>query len=183
MTSKRSAAIIELESQMRDMVSVNGGLLETRWAGRYVELMKETANSEGKEYLLKVFFNTPQSEKAIFSRFIQLNGIEILGNWINDHRSSPEQEDKQIVHSCLSCLNKLTINTELLDKTSIARIVNNLVTHPDPSIHAKANTIISKWKKISTEQESSNQPKIKKEFTNLKYFEDASETKNFVMKK
>ena len=50
--TKRSAAITELENQLRDMLSANGGLLETRWVGRFVELMKETANSDGREYLL-----------------------------------------------------------------------------------------------------------------------------------
>jgi TFIIS helical bundle-like domain. len=151
--TKRSAAITELENQLRDMLSANGGLLETRWVGRFVELMKETANSDGREYLLKVFFNTPQSEKAALARFVQLNGVEILGNWINEHRGSSEQEDNQIVHSCLSCINKLTISTELLDRTHIGKIVNKLVKHPDPSIQAKANTIVSKWKKMVTEQE------------------------------
>lgn len=161
---KRSAAITELENQLRDMVGSNGGLLETRWVGRFVELMRETANSEGKEYLLNVLFNTPQTEKAALSRFIQLSGVEILGTWINEHRSNTEQEDNQIVHSCLSCLNKLSISTDLLDKTQIGKIVNKLAKHPDPSIQAKANTIVSKWKKIVTEQEDPKRPlKPKKE--------------------
>ncbi len=162
--TKRSAAITELENQLRDMIGVNGGLLETRWVGRFVELMRETANSEGKDYLLKVLFSTPQSEKAALSRFIQLNGVEILGNWINEHRTNPEQEDNQIIHSCLSCLNKLTISTELLDKTQIGKIVKKLGKHPDPSIQAKANTIVSKWKKMVSEQEDPKKmPRPKKE--------------------
>ena len=151
--TKRSAAITELENQLRDMLGANGGLLETRWVGRFVELMRETANTEGKDYLLKVLFNTPQTEKAPLSRFIQLKGVEILGDWINDHRKNNEKEDFQIVHSCLSCLNKLAISTEILDKTQIGKIVNKLAKHPDASIQAKANTIVSKWKKIVTEQE------------------------------
>ena len=162
--TKRSAAITELENQLRDMVGACGGLLETRWVGRFVELMRETANTEGKEYLLKVLFNTPQSEKAALSRFIQLNGVEILAGWIAQHQSSQEQDDIQIVHSCLSCLNKLTISTELLEKTKIGKVVNKLAKHSDPSIQAKANTIVSKWKKIATEQEDLKPySKLKKE--------------------
>lgn len=162
--TKRSAAITELENQLRDMVSASGGLLETRWVGRFVELMRETANTEGREYLLRVLFNTPQSEKNALSRFIQLNGVEILSTWIAEHRSNTEQEDIQIVHSCLSCLNKLTISTELLAKTQIGKVVNKLAKHSDPSIQAKANTIVSKWKKIASEQEDPKPySKIKKE--------------------
>lgn len=162
--TKRSAAITELENQLRDMIGTTGGLLETRWVGRFVELMRETANSEGKDYLLRVLFNTPQSEKAALSRFIQLNGVEILGNWISEHRSNPEQEDNQIVHSCLSCLNKLTISTEILDKTQIGKIVNKLAKHTDPSIQAKANTIVSKWKKMVCEQDDPKKlQKLRKE--------------------
>ncbi|OMJ81331.1 hypothetical protein SteCoe_18255 [Stentor coeruleus] len=160
--TKRSAAITELENQLRDMISPNGGLLGIRWVGRYVELMRETANSDGKDYLLKVLFNTSQTEQALLSRFIQLNGIEILNNWLNEHSISSEQNDNQIIHSCLSCLNKLTLNIELLDKTQIGKTVQKLAKHPDASIQAKANTIVSKWKKMATEKEDSSKPsKIK----------------------
>jgi hypothetical protein len=160
--TKRSAEITELENQLRDMISPSGGLLETRWVGRFVELMRETANSDGKDYLLKVLFNTPQTERALLSRFIQLNGVEILGAWLNEHRTCSEQDDNQIVHSCLSCLNKLTLSSELLDKTQIGKTVHKLAKHPDASIQAKANTIVSKWKKMVTEKEDLNKPsKIK----------------------
>lgn len=77
---KRSPAVIQLESQLRDMLSPNGGLGETRWVGKLVDLMKETINTDGKEFLLQVLLKTPQNDKATLTRFIQLGGIEILGN-------------------------------------------------------------------------------------------------------
>jgi hypothetical protein len=161
---KRSAAITELENQLQAMIGPNGGLMETRWVGKFVELMKETANREGRDYLLKVLFNTPQTDKATLSRFIQLGGVEILGDWINEHKDTLEQDDIQIVHSCLSCLNKITINTELLDKTQIGKTVNKLAKHSDASIQAKANTIVSKWKKMVSEQDDPKKlQKLKKE--------------------
>ena len=150
---KRSAAITELENQLQVMIGPNGGLTETRWVGKYVELMRETKNREGRDYLLKVLFNTPQTDKATLSRFIQLGGVEILGDWIHEHKDSIEQEDIQIVHSCLSCLNKISINTEILGKTQIGKTVNKLAKHFDPSIQAKSNTIVSKWKKMVSEQD------------------------------
>ena len=97
--TKRSAAITELENQLRDMIGTNGGLLETRWVGKFVELMGETANSEGKDFLLKILLNTPQTEKSVLSRFIQLNGLDILDNWLNEHRVNIEKEDFHIAQS------------------------------------------------------------------------------------
>ena len=162
--TKRSLVLTELESELNDMLSPTGGIAETRWAGRFTDLMRETSSSECKDYMLKVLLNTPQNDKATLSRFIQLGGIEIIGSWISHHRQTSQAEDISIIHTCLSCLNKLSISTELLDKTQIGKAVNKLAKHSDPSIQAKANTIVSKWKKIVTEQEDSKRPqKLKKE--------------------
>ena len=161
---KRSLVITELENELHEMIGASGGLVETRWVARVVELMREAATTEGKDHLLSVILKTPQSDKAILSRFIQLGGIELLGTWIGTHRRSSLLEDVQIVNSCLSCLNKLTISTEILDRTQIGKAVNKLVKHSDPSIQAKANTIVSKWKKIVTEQDDVKRPlRIKQE--------------------
>lgn len=61
------------------MLGPSGGLIEPRWVGRLVDFMKETNNVEGRIYLVKVLLNTPQTDRAILTRFIQLDGIEILG--------------------------------------------------------------------------------------------------------
>jgi hypothetical protein len=162
---KRSAVVAELESQLREMIGPSGGLVETRWVGRLLELMKETENAEGRNYLLKVLLNTPQTDKATLSRFIQLSGIELLGKWIRAHKRSPSQEDEQILHSILSCLNKLAITMELLERTQIGKVVNSLCKATEPSIAAKASSIISKWKKLlsSPIEERKAQPKKLKE--------------------
>ena len=151
--TKRTQVIAELETELIDMLNVNGGLVETRWVSRFVELMRNTGDIEGRDYLLRVLLNTPQNDKAILSRFIQLGGLELLGLWINAYRHNSQLEDTQIIHSCLSSLNKFTISTDLLDRTQIGKAVNKLVKHADPSIQAKANTIVSKWKKMVTEQD------------------------------
>lgn len=155
---KRSLVITELENELNEMVGASGGLIETRYVARLVELMREAGSAEGKDYLLKVLLNTPQNDKSILSRFIQLSGIEILGTWISQHRESSSQEDTQIVHCCLSCLNRLSISTEILNRTQIGKAVKKLIKHADSSIQAKANTIVSKWKKIVTEQEDPKKP-------------------------
>lgn len=161
--TKRSLGLSELENEMRDMLSSNGGLAETKWVSRYVELMRESTSIECQDYLLKVFLNTPQNDRSTFTRFAQLGGIEVLGNWINQHRTATQNEAMTILHSSLACLNKLTISTDLLDKTQIGKTVNKLVKHSDPSIQAKSSTIVSKWKKMVTEQDSNKRPKPVKE--------------------
>ena len=161
---KRSLVITELENELHEMIGASGGLVETRWVARVVELMREAGTAEGKDFLLSVILKTPQNDKAILSRFIQLGGIELLGAWIGTHRHNSQIEDVQIVNSCLSCLNKLAMSTEILDRTQIGKTVNKLVKHSDPGIQAKSNTIVSKWKKIVTEQEDLRRPlKAKKE--------------------
>mgnify|MGYP000066981513 FL=1 len=139
---------MELESQLREMLGPSGGLMETRWVGRLVDLMRETQNTEGRNYLIKVLLNTPSTEKATLTRFIQLGGVELLGNWINDHKASSEQEDRQVVQSILSLLNKLTITKEILQQTKIGKTVNKLKSSSDTSIQAKATSIVSKWEKM-----------------------------------
>jgi hypothetical protein len=156
--SKRSAAVVELENQLRDMLSPSEGLTEARWVGRLVDLMKETANIDGRTFLLRVILNTPQTERATFSRFIQLDGVDILGAWINDHKSNTTQADREVINSALSCLNKLSMTMEILEKSGIGKTVNNLCKINDPSLQAKAKSIVSKWKKLVTNPEEERKP-------------------------
>ncbi len=124
--AKRSAAVAELETQL-------------------VELMRETANTEAREYLLKVVLATP--DRPTLTRFVQLGGIELLGQWINEHRTQMTQEDRQVVHTLLSCLNKLSISPESMQRSDICKVVGSLSKHLDFSIGAKASSILAKWKK------------------------------------
>jgi TFIIS helical bundle-like domain len=151
--TKRSAGISELESEIRELLNESTGILETRSIARFVELMLETSSSEARSYLLRVFFSIPQTEKQTFSRFIQQNGVEILGGWITEHRASFESDDRQIVYTSLSCLNKLTLTSDHLERTQITKIVSKLTQHPDSIIQTKANTLISRWKVFFSEDQ------------------------------
>lgn len=143
MANNRSPAVIELQNQLKDMLSSNGGLRETRWVGRLLGLMEETANLDGKEYLLGVLMRTPQNDQATLGRFMQLGGISVLASWL----SEIDEESVQIVHSALSCLSKFSLPQEILDSTKINRVLRKLSKNSDPSISAKAASILSKWKK------------------------------------
>ena len=162
--TKRSLELAELETELDNILSSTGSIAETKWVGRFTDLMQEASSYECKDRMLKALMKTPQNEKATLSRFIQLGGIEIIGSWLNHHRQNLQPEDTNIIHSCLACLNKLSISTEILDKTQIGKAVNKLAKYADPSIQAKSLTIVSKWKKIVTEQENPKKPqKLNKE--------------------
>ena len=69
----------ELENQLREIVGPSGGLIETRWVSKLIDLMRETSELDCRFVLIKVLLNTNQSEKSTFSRFVQLGGVNILG--------------------------------------------------------------------------------------------------------
>lgn len=156
--TKRSAALTDLENQLQEIISPSGGLLETRWVSKLIELMDRTSDIEGRFLLIKVLLNTNQSEKATFSRLVQLGGVEILGKWIEENKIHSDQESKQLVQSVLSSLNKLNITKEVLSKTNIGTIVNSLKSYSDTSIQVKAASIFSRWEKMGTEDEGVYRP-------------------------
>lgn len=159
---KRSAAVVELETQLKDMIGQNRGLLEARWVGRFVEFLRETENHDGRLFLLNVLMSTPLSEKATLTRFVQLQGIEILRDWIEEHRRSTNPDEHAVLNSILSTLNKLTITIEILDRTKVGKKVGALARHSDPAISAKAGSLISKWKKLLAPKEERKTAKPKR---------------------
>ena len=152
--SKRSSSTLELEQQLQEILSPSGGLLETRWISRLIELMLQSSDTEARSILVKALLNTNQSEKSSFLRFVQLGGVEILGAWIEQVRNCEDQESKQLIQSILSSLNKLNVSKEALLQTNIGSILNTLKTAPDISIQVKASSILSRWEKIHSEDSS-----------------------------
>lgn len=157
--NKRSAAMAELENQLREIIGPSGGLIETRWVSKLIDLMRETESLDGRFILIRVLLNTNQSEKATFSRFVQLGGVEILGDWIDQTKSNTSQEYKQLVQSILSSLNKLTITKEVFERTNIGNILNSLKSSTDTSIQVKASSILSRWEKMTVEEEIPYKPR------------------------
>jgi hypothetical protein len=47
---------------------------------------------------------------------------------------------------------------EILEKSGIGKTVNNLCKINDPSLQAKAKSIVSKWKKLVTNPEEERKP-------------------------
>ena len=151
--TKRSASYSELESQLQEIISPHGGLLETRWVNRFTDLMKNAKDLDSRSLLIKVLLSTNQNDKPIFSRLVQLGGVENLGLWIDESRSKSDQESKSLIQSILSFLNKLSFTNEFSFKNTIASILESLKTMPDTGIQVKAASILSRWEKLSNDEE------------------------------
>ena len=157
--SKRSASLAELENQLQGIVNPLGGLTETHWVSKLIDMMAVCTNLEERFLLINVLLNTDQTEKTTFSKFVQLGGVEILGTWIEENKLQNNQEAKQLVQSILSSLNKLSISKEILKKTNIDNVLNSLGLLPDTSIQIKASSILSLWEKISNDEEMIYKPR------------------------
>lgn len=150
--SKRSASTAELENQLQEILSPSGGLIETRWVSKLIDLMLQVSDLDGRSILISALLNTNQSEKTTFSRFVQLGGVEILGTWIDQSKHLEDQESKQLIQSILSSLNKLCLSKEILQRTNIGNILNGLKNARDISIQVKASSILSRWEKINSDE-------------------------------
>lgn len=156
--TKRSAAYSDLESQLQELTSPLGGLLETRWVTKLTDLMRNASDGECRSLLIKVLLNTNQNEKSIFSRLVQLGGVEILGLWIDDSRNKSDQESKALIQSILSFLNKLSFTNDFSFKNNIASILDSLKTTSDTGIQIKAASILSRLEKSSQDEERAPEP-------------------------
>mmetsp|Transcript_1594 Transcript_1594/g.3411 ORF Transcript_1594/g.3411 Transcript_1594/m.3411 type:complete len:456 (-) Transcript_1594:100-1467(-) len=138
------AAVVELENRLHEMLDVNGGLQETRWTGHLVDLMRETENSEGKLYLMKVLLQT--EFPAPLSRFVQLGGVEVLVRWLNVHSRNSSQLDCLVLHTALNGLNKLNLNSDVVTRTDLAALAGALSKFPDPGVAYAAAALLARLK-------------------------------------
>lgn len=152
---KRSISLAELENKLKEMLGPTGGVLEPRWAGRLVDLMRETEISEGRISLVKVIIN-PSTDKAAMTRLTQLGAVEILGSWINELKRSNKPEDREAIMMILSSLNKLPITKEFLLQSEIGRSVSPLVKSLDNRVLSQAEKLLAKWeaKDVSFDNEA-----------------------------
>ncbi|CAL9768212.1 unnamed protein product [Musa acuminata subsp. burmannicoides] len=90
-------------------------------------------------------------------RFVQLNGVPILDDWLQEvykwktsDGSSPKESDKaieELILALLRALDKLPVNLNALQSCNIGKSVNHLRNHKNPEIQKKARSLIDTWKK------------------------------------
>jgi TFIIS helical bundle-like domain. len=73
-----------------------------------------------------------------------------------------------MIQNILSSLNKLTISKEIFQITNIGTILNSLKSLADTSIQAKAASILSRWEKMTVDDEGPYRPREAKVEMNKK---------------
>ena len=145
--SKRSVAVAEAETRLSGAVGAFGGLGDERGTKVLADLMQDCEAADARELVLKVVLAT--TDQHLLRLCISLGTIEKLGQWVQQHSSKPGREDKQLLHTLLSCLNKMNTLMSLAQKSQTCRIVGDLCHHTDPSISSKATAIVTLWKNQS----------------------------------
>lgn len=51
-----------------------------------------------------------------------------------------------MLHRILSCLNKIVVNLDILERTKIYKAVKTICKHSDINLQTKAGALIKKWK-------------------------------------
>lgn len=159
-----------MEFKLKGMLDYEtGGLAGVRWVQRLIEIMKEydlKINFNNKEYqnlqnyeILKNYFlkassflidsllKTPNNESInVNNRFIQLDGINIIKDWIETVRSTNLSNRSDFLSSSLSLLNRLPIDIDILSKTKIGKTINRLTKDNDFIVQNKSTSILKRWK-------------------------------------
>lgn len=104
------------------------------------------------------------------NRFIQLNGNQILGHWIEDYKEEIESNDKvdskvyEILTNILNFLDILPITVQDLKISKIGKKVNKLgKCVSDRVIKTKCEELVSRWKKMIEDIKEKKKDKHDKE--------------------
>lgn len=107
---------------------VLGGIQEVASVLKLIEFMKEEKNAKERIYLLEILSNTCHT--AALSRFVQLEGVQILADWVReltpDSVGWKDESDKEVLSICLNALNSLPMSKTVLKATLIGKAVHKL---------------------------------------------------------
>ncbi|XP_074561551.1 uncharacterized protein LOC141817820 isoform X1 [Curcuma longa] len=141
-------------------ITDKGGLVSSEGVEKLVNLMhldktEKTMNVTVRTLIADVITATDRYDCLI--RFVQLRGLLILDEWLQEvHKSktsdgvSPKESDKtieELLSSLLRALAKLPVNLNALQTCNIGKSVNNLRSHKNLEIQKKARGLIDTWKK------------------------------------
>ncbi|KAG6482343.1 uncharacterized protein LOC122015380 isoform X1 [Zingiber officinale] len=141
-------------------ITDKGGLVSSEGVEKLVNLMQldkieKTMDVSVRTLVADVITATDRYDCLI--RFVQLRGLLILDEWLQEvHKSktsdgvSPKESDKtieELLLSLLRALAKLPVNLNALQTCNIGKSVNNLRSHKNLEIQKKARGLIDTWKK------------------------------------
>ncbi|CAG9327858.1 unnamed protein product [Blepharisma stoltei] len=154
----RSNSFTELQNKLTDISGPDGGLQDPRLVSQFVQLMESASSTEEKSILIQSLLETKENSKAVYNRFFSVGGIETLGKWINELVQSSNSEEISVLHRILSCLNKIVVNLDILERTKIYKAVKSICKHSDINLQTKAGALRKKWKEMKQPIEAKPNP-------------------------
>ncbi|XP_042418951.1 uncharacterized protein LOC122007203 isoform X1 [Zingiber officinale] len=155
-------------------ITDKGGLGTTDGVEKLVNLMhldktEKTMDVTVRALVADVITATQRHDCLI--RFVQLRGLLILDEWLQEvHKSktndgnSPKESDKtveELLLALLRALAKLPVNLSALQNCNIGKSVNNLRSHKNLEIQKRARGLIDTWKKrVDAEMTKINDAKV-----------------------
>jgi hypothetical protein len=92
-----------------------------------------------------------------------MGGVGLFGQWIREYRRAATEEEQQLLHTVLYCLNLLSVSMELIEQTKIGRSVSALAQCSNSEVASEAEALVTKWK-ATLSSEPGKRPKLD-EFT------------------
>ncbi|OAY66643.1 hypothetical protein ACMD2_12187 [Ananas comosus] len=141
-------------------ITEKGGLSNVEAVEKLVNLMlldrtEKKIDLAGKVMLANVIAATERYD--CLGKFVQLMALPVLDDWLQEaHKgktgdnTSPKEGDKgveELLLALLRALDKLPVNLNALQTSSVGKSVNNLRSHKNLEIQKKARSLVDTWKK------------------------------------
>eukprot|EP00252_Welwitschia_mirabilis_P024341 TRINITY_DN7184_c0_g1_i1.p1 TRINITY_DN7184_c0_g1~~TRINITY_DN7184_c0_g1_i1.p1 ORF type:complete len:1263 (-),score=282.92 TRINITY_DN7184_c0_g1_i1:289-4077(-) len=140
--------------EMNGILDKNGGIYNFVGMDRLYNLMQSEirqANVVSTQRTLLVKAIAATEREDCLNRFIQLGGLNLLSDWLQEvHRSKlgdSEKTTEELLLTILRALEKLPVDLNVLKSCHAARSVKTLKAHKNPEIHKKAKKLLDTWKK------------------------------------
>ncbi|XP_031404606.1 uncharacterized protein LOC116213711 isoform X2 [Punica granatum] len=141
-------------------ITEKGGLVDSEGVDKIVQLMMPERNDKrvelaSRSLLAGVIAATEKFD--CLSRFVQLRGLPVLDEWLQEaHRGkigegggirASDKAIEEFLLVLLRALDKLPVNLQSLQMCNIGKSVNHLRTHKNLEIQKKARSLVDTWKK------------------------------------
>lgn len=156
-TDDGDSGLLRLESELKTeiaKITEKGGLVNPEGVEKLVQLMQPDSlegkiDLIGRSLLVDVIAVTDRFD--CLCRFLQLKGLLVLNEWLQEvQRGNSKESDKSVedfLLALLRALDKLPVNLEALQTSNVGKSVNHLRSHRNSEIQKKARSLVDTWKK------------------------------------
>ncbi|KAK4766636.1 hypothetical protein SAY87_008278 [Trapa incisa] len=134
----------------------------------FIDITERKMDLSARRMLTSVIISTEKSD--CLSRFIQMRGLIILDNWLQDAHKGKVGDTfclkdngmvaEEFLLVLLRALDKLPVNLNALQMCNIGKSVNHLRTHKNVEIQKKARSLVDTWKKRVEAEMNMNHAKM-----------------------